>query len=208
MLREHFGGHNPSHFLKVDPIVKTYIISECFLWSGWNFVTPIFAVFATTEITGGNVQIAASSFSLYLIVRVIFELITGRMISKASDSRKIAFSTIGIILMSCAYLGLSYAHDIMHLFLFHAVAGMGLGIASPAKNSLFATHLDKNKEASEWSISDAMSFISVALATSLGGFIAATYGFRVLFLIASLVNLAAIPPYLLYVVKKEPTSSN
>ena len=43
----------------------------------------------------------------------------------------------------------------------------------------------------------------MALATALGGFIAASYGFRLLFIIAGLVNLFAIPPYLLYLNRKK-----
>ncbi len=198
MLKEHFLGRNPSHFLKVDPLVKAFIISDSFLWSAWNFITPIFAVFATSEIQNGNVEVAASAFSTYLISRVLFELISGKYAAHTSDRKKIMITISGILLISIAYIGFSFSYTITHLFLFYAVAGAGLGIASPAKNSLFSIHLDKNKETEEWSIADASSFIAMALAATLGGFIAGTYGFRVLFIIACLVNLLSIPPYLIY----------
>lgn len=203
MLREAFGGRNPSHFIKVDPIVRAYIISECFLWSGWNFVIPIFAVFATTQVPGGTIQIAASSYSTYLITRVIFELLSGNYLLIKSERIKIISSILGILIVSFAYLGFAFTNSVAHLFIFYALVGVGLGIATPAKNSLFSVHLDKNKEASEWSIADATSFISMALAVSLGGFIAGVYGFKTLFLIAGGVNLLAIPPYLLYL-KRRP----
>ena len=62
------------------------------------------------------------------------------------------------------------------------VAGAGLGIASPAKNSLFSIHLDKNKEAIEMGVTDAVVLVCMALAGALGGFIAITYGFKILFI--------------------------
>lgn len=203
MLREPFLGRNPSHFLHVDPIVKAYIISDCFLWSAWNFITPIFAIFASQEIIGGSIEIAAISYSVYLIARVIAELVSARFFSLKSDRSKILTTIVGTSLMSFAYIAFSYAETVPQLFSFYALAGIGLGLTSPAKNALFSIHLDKNKEATEWSIADATSFISMALATALGGFIAATYGFKVLFLAASIVNLLAIPPYLLYMKKQK-----
>lgn len=202
MLREQYAGRNPSHFLTVDPIVKAYIISESFLWSAWNFTTPIFAVFATQNIKHGSVEVAASSFSTYLITRVVFELIGGKMSSNFNDVKKMYVTIIGAGAISFAYIGFAFATSTPELFLYYSLAGAGLGFMSPAKNSLFSVHLDKNKEATEWSIYDATSFIAMALATALGGFIAANYGFKLLFLIASLVNLLAIPPYLLFIWKK------
>ncbi len=198
MLREPFLGRKPSHFIQVDPIVKAYIISECFLWSSWSFITPIFAIFATQNIAGSSIELAASSYSCYFIARVIAELISARYFSKKSDKSKIITTIGGLLLLSCAWFAFSYATTIFQLFTFYALAGIGLGMAAPAKNALFSIHLDKNKEASEWSIADASSFISMALATALGGFIAAAYGFRLLFVIAAIINLFAIPPYLLY----------
>jgi predicted MFS family arabinose efflux permease len=76
---------------------------------------------------------------------------------------------------------------------------MGLGIASPIKNSLFATHLDKNKETTEWGIYDAVTFVGMASTAALGGFIASSYGFNFLFVIAAIVNFIGILPYLLYI---------
>lgn len=198
MLKEQFLGRNPSHFLNINPIVKAYIISESFLWSAWNFVTPIFAVFVIQEIEQGNVQVAASAFSIYLVTRVIFELISGNYSAKKSDKKKILITIMGMCCISISYIGFSFTNTIYELFLYYGIAGMGLGIASPAKNALFSVHLDKDKETTEWGMADAAAFISMALATALGGFIAGTYGFHILFIIACTVNLLAIIPYLLY----------
>ena len=75
---------------------------------------------------------------------------------------------------------------------------MGIGIASPAKNSLFSSHLDKDKEAMEWGIVYASVFMGMALSSVIGGFIANQYGFPLLFILAAIVNLLGVIPYFLY----------
>lgn len=201
MLKEQFLGRNPSHF-QINPIVKAFIVSETFLWSAWNFVTPIFAIFVVNNIEGGNVQIAASAFSVYLIARVFSELLSGRYLLGKIERGKFILTIGGMLFLSLSYVGFAFSNTIFYLFFFYAMAGVGLGIASPAKNSLFSTHLDKNKEPSEWGIYDAITFTGMALATALGGFIAGQYGFSFLFLLASIVNLLGIFPYLLYIREK------
>src|SRR3989344_6978092 len=102
MIREILGGKPISSF-HVNQIVKAFIISEVFLWSAWNAITPIFAIFAANNIPSGNAEIAAASFSCYLVVRVIFELISGRYLSKSDDARKFFVSIFGVAFISVGY---------------------------------------------------------------------------------------------------------
>lgn len=202
MIKEVFIGRKPSHF-HMNPIVKAFIISEMFLWSSWNAVTPIFAIFAATKIPGGNTEIAAASFSTYLIVRVIFELISGRYLAKSNEMQKFIVTIIGIILMSAGYVGFALTKNVSSLFIFYGVIGMGLGIASPAKNSLFSSHLDKDKEVTKWSVYDGFVFMGMAMAATIGGFVANRYGFSFLFYLVAITNLISIIPYILYAERRK-----
>lgn len=202
MLAEHFLGRRPSHFLKADPIVRAYIISEMFLWSAWNFVLPLFSVFVTQEVRGGSIQLAASGFSIYLISRIIFELSCGIFFSKKSDRKKIIVLIFGIILISASYYGFGIAQNVFQVFMFYIVFGAGMGIAAPVKSALFSVHLDKNKEATEWGIADAASAFAMALSSALAGFVVVVYSFRVLFFLAAIVNLLSIIPYILTIKKR------
>ena len=196
MLKEQFIGRNPSHF-KLNSIVEAFIISETFFWSAWNFVTPIFAIFVINNIKGGNVQIAASAFSACLIARVVFEIISGKYLRNKAEKYKLYLTILGMILMSISYIGFAFSHSIISLFLFYILIGIGFGIVSPAKYSLFTEHLDKDKATTEWSLYDAITLMGIASATALGGFIASLYGFTFLFILASVVNLLGIIPYVL-----------
>lgn len=202
MIKEIFIGKKPSDF-HMNSVVKAFIISEIFLWSSWNAIIPIFAIFAASKIPGGNTEVAAASFSTYLISRVLFELISGRYLSKSNDTQKFIISIVGIILMSVGYMGFALTKNVSSLFIFYGVIGMGLGIASPAKNSLFSSHLDKDKEVTEWSIYDGFVFMGMAMAATIGGFVANRYGFTFLFYLVAITNLLSIIPYILYAKRRK-----
>jgi MFS family permease len=196
MITEHYLGRHPSHF-QMNPLVKSFIFSEAFLWAAWNFVTPIFGLFVVSKIEGGNIEITALTFSFYLITRVVVEFIAGKKMTNFSDNKKIKTTILGLIIISLSYVCFSFASTILQVFIFYALTGIGLGIASPAKNSLFSCHLDKNKESEEWGTYDAITFIGMALSTALGGFVATQYGFPILFIAAAVLNGLGIIPYLL-----------
>lgn len=201
MFIDRFLGRRPSHF-DLNPIVKAYMVSESFLWSAWDFVMPIIAIFIAKNVPGGNIQTAATGYSIYLVTRVVFELISGKILQHTNDKKKILMAIFGIACLSIGYFGFAFINNLLAIFIFYAVLGAGLGTATPAKNSLFAVHLDKNKESSEWSLADALCLISMALATALGGFVAAEYGFQTVFLMAGIVNAISTLPYILYVYNK------
>lgn len=200
MLKEIFIGHRPSHF-QVNAVVKAFIVSEMFLWSSWNFVIPVFPIFAANRIEGGNVALAASAYSTYLVMRLLADIISSRYLLRSSEFEQFIITIMGITLVSIAYLGFAVSFQIAHLFFYYALAGIGVGIGYPAKLSIFSTHLDKNKEALEWSMQDTVVIGGTALAASLGGFIVTEYGFQVLFILASIICILGILPYLLYLHK-------
>ncbi len=196
MFKEQLLKIPPRH-THVNPIIKAYIYSETFLWSGWYLVIPITALFATTNIVGGNIQFAATGFSVYLVTRVVFELISGQYLAKTTDKKKLIVAAIGVVLTSLGLFSFALSNTIVGFFISYAIGGMGMGIGTPAKNALFSIHMDKNLETAEWSIADGVTLIGMAMATALGGFVAAAYGFQVLFIGAGAVTLLGVLPYLL-----------
>lgn len=177
------------------------MISETFIWSAWNLGLPIISVFVVSQIPGGNIEIAASAVSFHLIIRVIFEISCGRFLLRANDVKKILTIIVGLSLLSLAHIGFAFANSPLIFYLAYSIAGIGLGIASPSKNSFFSTHLDHNQEAMQWGIYDAVVFTGMAAAAAIGGIIAHQFGFTVLFIMAALVNLLGVVPYYLYLKK-------
>lgn len=183
-----------------SPMIRAYITAETLIWSAWNFIAPIFAIFVT-EIEDGTVDGAALAFSIYLIVRVIFELFSGKYLARKSIAYKFLLTVFGVSIITVAYVGLAFSQLMIQIHVFYALIGMGIGLATPAKNSLFSSHLDHKKESLEWGILDASVFLSMAVASFLGGLIARLYGFETLFFVAAAINTLGLAPYLLYIKK-------
>jgi MFS family permease len=197
MIREMFFGKTPSDF-KIDSVIKAFIIAEMFLWSAWHAVAPIIAIFAANLPTG-NIQTAASAYSVHLISRVVFELSSGRMLMGSGEKKKFFLTILGLSILSVGYLLFMASSTVIMFYIAYAITGVGMGIASPAKNSLFATHLDKDKEAMEWSLLDGVVFFCMAIASTTGGLIANYYGFQFLFGLSAIISTISILPYLLYI---------
>lgn len=183
---------------EANPIVKVFIVSEILFWSSWNSIMPIYAVFVADEIPDGSVEVAASTVSVYFITRVVFELVSGKILTNASEFRKFLMTILGISIVALSFVGFALAVKSLSLYIFYALTGVGLGLASPAKNSLFSSHLDRGKESAEWGVYDAAVFSGMAGSAAVGGFIAVNYGFRALFLLAAVFTLIGSIPYLFY----------
>lgn len=198
MLKDAFIGKHISHF-RMNPLVKAFIVSEMLVWSAYNFFNPILAIFVITRIKNGMVEFAAIGFSIYLISRVIGEIVSGKIISRYSENKRFLIIIFGLIILSISYFSLAVSETIFFLYLSFIEMGIGMGISSPARMSVFSDHIDKEKEPEEWSVMDATSLIGMALAGALGGFVANKFGFPVLFLTSAVINLLSIIPYLLFI---------
>lgn len=182
----------------VDPFVKTFIIADSLLYSSINFVTPFFALFLIENVIGGNIQVAASMISLHFLARILSEIVLGRFINSLNEINKVLVIVLGLILISISYVAFGYIQTIDLLYILWVISGIGWGISTPTKLSLFSVHLDKKKEAIEWGAADVLNLSFIALATVIGGFIANNYGFALLFFTAALLSFIGIVPYFIY----------
>ena len=191
--------HESTALAGLNPAVRAFVISEALFWSGWNFVAPIFSVFVIREIPHATVSQAAYAFTLYLSCRMLVELFISRKAGKLSNPQRAVVDIVGMVIVSMAYLAIAAKPTLNTVFVFYAVAGIGFGISSPVKYSLFSRSLEKETEASVWGLYDVVILLGMAVATTLGGLIADHFGFKQLFLLASVVNILGALPYLFFI---------
>jgi len=202
MFHNPFAGHRPS-LLKINPLVKAFIVSETFFWSGQNILAPIFAVFVAEDLSGGNLEVAGTAITVYMIARILSELYIGRLLKDSGDRKKLWYSILGISFISLCYFAMVWADTVFLVYVLQFLIGIGFGVVSPAKYALFSEHLDKGKESSEWSMYDATIFGGMAFTAMLGGFIAQEYSFDVLFLISALIMLGGAAPFAFIVLQND-----
>lgn len=202
MIRGLFFGrritNNPA-LVGLNPAVRAFITSEVLFWSAWNTIIPIFSVLVVREIPGISVEHAAYAFTSYLLSRMVIELLVSLRINHFSNAQRAILDMIGMFIISLAYLGLVISPQFGSVYAFFLTAGVGMGIAAPAKNSLFSRSLEPGTESAVWGIYDVVILLGMAVATSVGGLIASNWGLQSLLLIACAVNILGVLPYLFFI---------
>lgn|GEM_PF-1660262 len=183
---------------KPNSFIKAFIASDAMLYSALNLVNILFAVFVTTEVSGGTIQAATAALTAGVVTRVLTELFAGKKISGLPEAAKLNIITTGMALISISYVGFGLAQSLYPIIVFWLINGVGWGLAQPTKLSLVSKYIKHDQSNQEWGLTDAINMSLVAAAMVAGGFIVANYDFELLFLLAACLNTLGIAPYILY----------
>ena len=184
----------------INKVIKILTFSDVLLLTGFGFITPIFAIFITQKIQGGGVEVAGFAMAIYWGVKSILQIPFGRYLDKVRGERDdLWFVVIGNILAALAVFGYIFCYLPWHLYLCQGIYSLGMAMNIPGWSAIFTRHIDKGKEAFEWSTRSTFIGIGAAISGALGGVIAAKFGFNVLFIGVGIFALAsALLPFLLY----------
>ncbi|HUW71652.1 MAG TPA: MFS transporter [Candidatus Humimicrobiaceae bacterium] len=188
----------------INKVIKIMIASDVALLTGFGFITPIFAIFITQRITAGNTieaaEIAGFTMGIYWGVKSIFQIPFGQYLDKVEGERDdLWFVVIGNLLAALAVLGYIFSYLPWHIYLCQGIYSLGMAINIPGWCAIFTRHIDKGKEAFEWSTRSTIIGIGAAASGTLGGVVAAKFGFNILFMGVAFFALAsALLPFLIY----------
>lgn len=175
--------------MKVNNLIKILTFSDVLIVSGWGLTNPLFAVFITQQIKGGNLELVGLSTAVYWILRSVLQLPFARLIdSIKGEIDDFALMAAGSIIMSGVPFLYFFATTNVHVILLQALLGVSSAMVSPGWLAIFTRHIDKHIEAEEWGLYNAMVGLGGALTAALGGFMAEKLGFRLLFLIVGIIS--------------------
>jgi len=183
----------------INKIIKILILSDVTLVTGLGFVAPIFAIFLTSQIQGGNVKVAGYAAAVYWIVMSLVVIPFGRYLDKNHGEKDdIWFISIGSVLAALAVFGYIFSYFPWHIYCLQALYAIGMGMNIPGYTAIFTRHIDKGREAFDWSIRAALIGIGTGIAGALGGIIASRFGFNILFIgIGIFILLSAFLPFVI-----------
>ncbi len=186
--------------LKMNKIIKILILSDVSLTSGFGFVAPIFAIFLTERIKGGNVEVAGYVAAIYWIIVSLTVIPFGRYLDKNHGEKDdFWFIVIGNLLAAGAVVGYIFSSVTWHIYLLHIFYALGMSMNISAYGAIFTRHIDKGREAFDWSARAALIGVGAGIAGGLGGLIANRFSFDVLFVgVLILVLFSAFLPFLIY----------
>ncbi len=166
----------------INKVIKVLILSDLALLTGLGFIAPIFAIFLTSNIEGGNIETAGFAAAIYCILHSLVVIPFGRYLDRNHGEKDdLWFIIIGNFLAALAFFGYIFSRQPWHIYVLQGIYGIGMGMNLPGFTAIFTRHIDKGKEAYEWSVRGALVGIGTGVAGGLGGIIAHNFGFNVLF---------------------------
>lgn len=183
----------------INKVIKILILSDMALLSGLGFVAPIFAIFLTKNIQGGNIEVAGFAAAIYWVVHSAVMIPFGKYLDKNHGEKDdLWFIIIGNALAAGAVVGYIFSRLPWHIYVFQAIYGLGMGMNMPGYTAIFTRHIDKGREAFEWSTRGTSVGIGSGVAGALGGIIAQSFGFNILFIgVTFFILLSAFLPILI-----------
>jgi MFS family permease len=177
-----------SHLKKINKVVLTFIVSDFFFWSGWSFVSPIFAVFVVQKVVSANLFIVGAAASIYFLTKAITEIPIALYLDKKEGEKDDFYALIlGLFLVGITALLFLSVRTVTALFLVMILQGIAFALYSVAWPSIFSRHLDRGSLGFEWALNRfAIDFISAFSALFSGG-ISLIFGFDAIFILAALL---------------------
>lgn len=183
----------------MNKIIKILILSDLALISGFGFINPIFAIFLTQRITGGNVEVAGYAAAIYWITMSLVVIPFGRFLDKNHGEKDdIWFIVVGNLLAAFVVFAYIFSYLPWHIYLLEIIYAIGMGMNISGYTGMFTRHIDRGKESFDWSVRAALAGMGAGITGALGGIIANYFGFNVLFAgVGIFVLLSAFLPFLI-----------
>jgi len=176
---------------KINNLIKILTYSDVLIISGWGLVSPIFAVFVTSQVQEGNLELVGLAMAVFLILKSLVQIPVARFIDKRKgeidDMIVMATGTLIVSIVPFLYVGVKTPAQVLFL---QCLYGIGAAMITPGWYAIFTRHIDPHQEAQEWGIYNSMTSLGAALSGALGGFFAEKFGFQLLFIIVGTICIA------------------
>ncbi len=184
---------------KMNKVIKVLILADIALIGGIGFVAPIFAIFLTERIEGGDLKMVGYAAAIYWIVKSLVVIPFGSYLDRNHGEKDdVLFIIIGSFLTALSVFGYIFSRYPWHIYLLQVIYAVGIGMNVPGYTAIFTRHINKGKEAFDWSVRSALTGAGAGAAGALGGIIAARFGFNFLFISVSIfLVISAFLPLLI-----------
>ncbi len=178
----------------INKIIKVLILSDFFLNLGWGLLSPVFAIFILKNIANQSIteatKIAGFAALFYWITKSLLEIPIGRFLDKRHGEKDdFWFMVTGTFIVGLVPIGYLFSSVPWHIYFFQSVHAVGMAMTLPAWLAIFTRHIDKGKEAFNWSLETTSIGAGAGIAGGIGGIIAGMFGFNVLFIFVSIFTI-------------------
>ena len=174
----------------LNKTIKTLIFSDFLLHSGWGLIGPIFAIFITQQIQGGNLVAVGFIAATYWFVKSAVQPFIAHFLDvKKGEGDDFKFLIWGLFLANLVPFGYIFVTQLWHIFLLEIIRGLCMACVVPSWSGIFTRHIDKGWEAFSWSIESTGIGFAAAFAAAFGGLLASFLGFKIVFVLVGVFGL-------------------
>jgi MFS family permease len=179
-----------------NKIVKMLISSDFFLNLGWGLLSPVFALFVLEKITANDparaAEVAGFAALSYWIPKSFIEIPIGRFLDKYDGEKDdFWFMVVGLFIVALVPIGYLFSTEPWHIYAFQILHALGMAMTLPSWLAIFTRHIDKGKEAFEWSLETTSIGTGAGIAGGLGGVLAFLFDFKIIFIFVSALTMSS-----------------
>lgn len=155
-------------------------------------MAPIFSIFVIENIEGATLVAVGISAAIYWTARSLVQPFIANAIDKRKGERDDLYVLmLGLMLTGVSMFMFVFAKTLTHLYILQVFHGAALGMYSTPWSTIFSRHLDKKRQAFDWSLDKATIGLAVAVTSFVGGWLASNFGFAIAFVIAGTMAIAS-----------------
>lgn len=178
--------------IKLNRIVKFFVLSDLFLLSGWGLIDPIFSVFIIQRIVGATLVTIGIAAAIYWILRAILQVPIAKFIDRTPGERDDFYVLmIGLVIAGFSSLSFALVHTATELYVVQAIRALAFACYGAAWPSIFSRHLDKDKVSLDWTADGVAAGIGSGVAGLLGGLVGQYLGYNAVFIMGAVLSLFA-----------------
>ncbi|MEK7503714.1 MAG: MFS transporter [Patescibacteria group bacterium] len=184
--------------VNVNRVIKVLIASDFLLQSGWGLMAPIFAIFLTQQIQGGNLKMVGLVAASYWITKSVAQPFIAHQLDKNhGEIDDFKFLVVGMYIANLIPLGYVFATLPWHIFALEFIRGLSMACVIPTWSGIFTRHIDKGREAFSWSLESTGIGFAAGIAGAFGALLASIFGFPIVFILVSFFGLLSSSALLL-----------
>ena len=184
------------YWIVVATFLCLLVVSGCGFFAFSLFVKPLEADLSWDR---GGIMVA---FTIYVLVRGVASVFTGRMIDR-HEARKVI--TTGAIIVGLGFILLSQMSNLGHFYVSYAVIGVGMAAMGHVPLSAIVSNWFKKRRGTAIGIMSAgIGAGGFTLAPLIGGYLIPNFGWRDSYLILAGFTWVLIIPLALFVIKTRP----
>lgn len=176
----------------VNRVVRSFIVSDLVLFSGWGLISPIFPIFIMNQIKGATIETIGITTAIYWIVRSVTEIPLATALDRIRGEKDDFYTLVaGLALASIASLLFIFVKTVNQLYIVEAFQALAFTLYAPSWSGIFSRHVDKDKMAISWSLDHTFLGIASGITGYLGSIAVERFGYNSIFIIASGLSMIA-----------------